>query len=147
MLYSAVHIIDLPKDSISTWILCFFTQDLAIYLGHRATHEAGVLWSVHEIHHTSEYYNLSTALRLSINQDIFILLFDLLQTLAIPPNIFIAHKYLNYIFAFWLHSNAVPYLGPLEYFLNTPSSHRVHHGRNPYCIDRNYGAVLIIWDR
>ncbi|KAK6049799.1 hypothetical protein COOONC_12696 [Cooperia oncophora] len=68
MLYSAVHIIDLPKDSVSTWILCFFTQDLAIYLGHRAVHEAGVLWSVHEIHHTSEYYNLSTALRLSINQ-------------------------------------------------------------------------------
>ncbi|KAK6048558.1 hypothetical protein COOONC_13937 [Cooperia oncophora] len=71
----------------------------------------------------------------------------MLQALAIPPNIFIAHRYLNYIFQFWLHSNAVPYLGPLEYFLNTPSSHRVHHGRNPYCIDRNYGAVLIIWDR
>ncbi|KAK6038049.1 hypothetical protein COOONC_24447 [Cooperia oncophora] len=78
----------------------------------------------------------------------------MLQALAIPPNIFIAHKYLNYIFCILASlerretvAKAVPYLGPLEYFLNTPSSHRVHHGRNPYCIDRNYGAVLIIWDR
>ncbi|PIO72822.1 Ion channel [Teladorsagia circumcincta] len=92
-------------------------------------------------------------------KDIAMLFFDLLQAFAIPPNIFIVHRYLNLIYQFWLHSNqilvyitkialqAVPYLGPLEYFFNTPSSHRVHHGRNPYCIDRNYGGTLIIWDR
>ncbi|KAE9415272.1 hypothetical protein Angca_008435, partial [Angiostrongylus cantonensis] len=73
--------------------------------------------------------------------------FDLMQALVIPPNIFIIHRYLNLLYQFWLHTSAVPYLGPLEYFLNTPSSHRVHHGRNPYCIDKNYGGTLIIWDR
>ncbi|EYC16888.1 hypothetical protein Y032_0032g2549 [Ancylostoma ceylanicum] len=146
-LYERIHIVDLPKDSPYTWILCFFTQDLAYYLGHRAVHEAGVFWSFHQMHHSSEYYNLSTALRQGAVQDVATLFFDLLQALAIPPNIFVVHRYLNLIYQFWLHSNAIPYLGPLEYFINTPSSHRVHHGRNPYCIDRNYGGTLIIWDR
>ncbi|VDM56403.1 unnamed protein product [Angiostrongylus costaricensis] len=150
--YERIHIIELPKDSATTWILCFFTQDLVYYLGHRAvhgnfSHKAGVLWSFHQMHHSSEYYNLSTALRQGVVQDFVMVLFDLLQALVIPPNIFIVHRYLNLLYQFWLHSNAVPYLGPLEYFLNTPSSHRVHHGRNPYCIDKNYGGTLIIWDR
>ncbi|KAK5977495.1 hypothetical protein GCK32_002201 [Trichostrongylus colubriformis] len=145
--YDRLHIIDLPKDSASTWLLCLFTQDFVYYLGHRAVHEAGVFWSFHQMHHSSEYYNLSTALRQGAVQDVAMLFFDLLQALAIPPNIFVVHRYMNLTYQFWLHSNAVPYLGPLEYFLNTPSSHRVHHGRNPYCIDRNYGGVLIIWDR
>ncbi|XGW11862.1 hypothetical protein V3C99_012937 [Haemonchus contortus] len=145
--YDRLHIIDLPKDSAATWILCFFTQDLAYYLGHRAIHEAGVFWSFHQMHHSSEYYNLSTALRQGAIQDVAMLFFDLLQAVAIPTNIFVVHRYLNLIYQFWLHSNAVPYLGPLEYFFNTPSSHRVHHGRNAYCIDRNYGGTLIIWDR
>ncbi|KAK6734093.1 hypothetical protein RB195_017706 [Necator americanus] len=99
------------------------------------------------MHHSSEYYNLSTALRQGAVQDVAMLFFDLLQAIAIPPNIFVVHRYLNIIYQFWIHSSAVPYLGPLEYFFNTPSSHRVHHGRNPYCIDRNYGGTLIIWDR
>ncbi|KAK5981806.1 hypothetical protein GCK32_000331 [Trichostrongylus colubriformis] len=145
--YDRLHIVDLPKDSASTWLLCLFTQDLVYYLGHRAVHEAGVFWSFHQMHHSSEYYNLSTALRQGAVQDVAMLFFDLLQAFAIPPNIFVVHRYMNLTYQFWLHSNAVPYLGPLEYFLNTPSSHRVHHGRNPYCIDRNYGGVLIIWDR
>ncbi|CAJ0608584.1 unnamed protein product [Cylicocyclus nassatus] len=146
-LYERIHIIDLPKDSPYTWILCFFTQDLVYYLGHRAVHEAGVFWSFHQMHHSSEYYNLSTALRQGVFQDIATMGFDLLQATVIPPNIFLVHRHLNLIYQFWIHANAVPYLGPLEYFFNTPSSHRVHHGRNPYCIDRNYGGTLIIWDR
>ncbi|WKX95517.1 hypothetical protein Q1695_012180 [Nippostrongylus brasiliensis] len=146
-IYEKIHIIDLPKDSPYTWLLCFFTQDLVYYLGHRATHEAGVFWAFHQMHHSSEYYNLSTALRQGAVQDIAMLFFDMLQATIIPPNVFVVHRYLNLIYQFWLHSNAVPYLGPLEYFINTPSSHRVHHGRNPYCIDRNYGGTLIIWDR
>ncbi|KAK6040583.1 fatty acid hydroxylase family protein, partial [Cooperia oncophora] len=80
-------------------------------------------------------------------KDIMHMFFDLLQAIAIPPNIFYVHRSLNLLSQFWIHSNIVPYLGPLEYFINTPSSHRVHHGRNPYCIDKNYGGVLIIWDR
>lgn len=147
VVYEWIHIVDLPGDSTWVWLLCFFTQDLVYYLGHRAVHEAGVFWSFHQMHHSSEYYNLSTALRQGAVQDLAMVSFDLLQAFFIPPNIFIVHRYLNLIYQFWLHSNAVPYLGPLEYFFNTPSSHRVHHGRNPYCIDRNYGGTLIIWDR
>ncbi|KAK6054909.1 fatty acid hydroxylase family protein, partial [Cooperia oncophora] len=105
MVYSRLHIIDLPPDSAFTWILCFFTQDLAYYLGHRAIHEAGVFWSFHQMHHSSEYYNLSTALRQGAIQDIAMLFFDLLQAVAIPPNIFLVHRNLNLIYQFWLHSN------------------------------------------
>ncbi|KAK6040584.1 fatty acid hydroxylase family protein [Cooperia oncophora] len=99
------------------------------------------------MHHSSEYFNLSTGIREGAIQDIMHMFFDLLQAIAIPPNIFYVHRSLNLLSQFWIHSNIVPYLGPLEYFINTPSSHRVHHGRNPYCIDKNYGGVLIIWDR
>ncbi|CAI4227458.1 unnamed protein product [Auanema sp. JU1783] len=145
--YDYIHIIDLPPDSPTTWIICFFSQDLMYYLGHRAIHEAGVFWSFHQMHHSSEYYNLSTALRQGAVQDFGMAFFDLLQCIAIPPNIFVVHRYLNVLYQFWLHTEMIPYLGFLEYFFNTPSSHRVHHGRNAYCIDRNYGGTLIIWDR
>lgn len=145
--YQKFNIINLDPTSSSTWILCLFTQDLAYYLAHRAIHEFGIFWSFHQMHHSSEYYNLSTALRQGCIQDIGTCIFDLSQCLFIPPNIFVVHRGLNVAYQFWLHTELVPYLGPLEYFLNTPSSHRVHHGRNPYCIDRNYGGTLIIWDR
>ncbi|CAJ0569373.1 unnamed protein product, partial [Mesorhabditis spiculigera] len=145
--FSHFRIIDLDPHATSTWILCFFTQDLAYYLAHRAIHEFGVFWSYHQMHHSSEYYNLSTALRQGMWQDFGTFGFDLLQTFFIPPNIFIIHRYLNVAYQFWLHTETIPKLGPLEWVLNTPSAHRVHHGRNPYCIDRNYGATLIIWDR
>ncbi|CAD6195586.1 unnamed protein product [Caenorhabditis auriculariae] len=145
--YTHFRVLDLDPMAASTWVLCFFTQDLAYYLGHRAIHEAGVFWSFHQMHHSSEYYNLSTALRQGAIQDVGMCFFDLLQSSVIPPNIFFVHRHLNVLFQFWLHTEIVPPLGPLEYFLNTPSSHRVHHGRNPYCIDKNYGGTLIIWDR
>ncbi|ETN74836.1 fatty acid hydroxylase family protein [Necator americanus] len=104
-LYDHIHIFDLPKNSPYTWLLCFFTQDLVYYLGHRAIHEAGVFWSFHQMHHSSEYYNLSTALRQGAVQDVAMLFFDLLQAIAIPPNIFVVHRYLNIIYQFWIHSS------------------------------------------
>ncbi|KAK6038162.1 fatty acid hydroxylase family protein [Cooperia oncophora] len=99
------------------------------------------------MHHSSEYFNLSTGIREPAIQDFAQMLPELLQAFFMPPNMFIVHRTLNLTYQFWIHTTVVPYLGPLEYFINTPSSHRVHHGRNPYCIDRNYGCVLIIWDR
>ncbi|PAV79319.1 hypothetical protein WR25_26192 [Diploscapter pachys] len=79
--------------------------------------------------------------------DLVTWIFDILWCPFIPPNVYIVHQYFNFLYQFWIHTEMVPYLGPFEYILNTPSAHRVHHGRNPYCIDRNYGGVLIIWDR
>lgn len=74
-------------------------------------------------------------------------MFYLPLALFVRPSIFMVHSHLNLLYQFWIHTEVVDSLGPLEYILNTPSHHRVHHGRNPYCIDKNYAGVLIIWDR
>ncbi|CAD6192322.1 unnamed protein product [Caenorhabditis auriculariae] len=144
--YEHLHLIALDKTAVSTWFLAFIFQDFFYYLGHRAVHEAGILWAFHQMHHSSEYYNLSTAIRKAWGQETAIFLFELCQCVIIPPNLFIAHRYLNLLYQFWIHSEVVPKLGFLEYIINTPANHRVHHGRNPYCIDRNYGGTLMIWD-
>uniref|UniRef100_A0A671N7N8 Alkylglycerol monooxygenase n=1 Tax=Sinocyclocheilus anshuiensis TaxID=1608454 RepID=A0A671N7N8_9TELE len=109
------RLLELPWDSAWTWWLAFLGVDMGYYWFHRFAHELNILWAAHQVHHSSEYYNLSTALRQSVTQQ----------------------------FSSWL----VKDLGPLEWILNTPSHHRVHHGRNPYCIDKNYAGILIIWDR
>ncbi|GMR34458.1 hypothetical protein PMAYCL1PPCAC_04653, partial [Pristionchus mayeri] len=142
-----LHIVELSPGSLSSWIICFLFQDLVYYLGHRGIHEWGFLWGFHAPHHSSEHYNLSTAIRQGSIQEIAMMFFDFMQAVVVPPTMYIPHKALNILYQFWIHTEQMPYLGPLEYVLNTPSSHRVHHGRNPYCIDRNYGATLIIWDR
>jgi alkylglycerol monooxygenase len=139
--------IELPWESPWTWIFCLITQDFMYYLGHRAIHEAGFFWGLHTIHHSSEYYNLSTALRQAAIQDVGLAFYDCIQAFFIPPPIFLIHRYFSEIFQFWLHTSLLGSLGPLGIVFNTPSYHRVHHGRNPYCIDRNYGGVFIIWDK
>jgi alkylglycerol monooxygenase len=146
-IYENYRMIDLPPDAVSTWVLCFVTQDLAYYLLHRATHEVGFLWAFHQMHHSSEYYNLSTALRQGGIQELAAMCFECIQGLFMPPSVYLVHRYMNILYQFWIHTEAIPKLGPLEYIINTPSHHRVHHGRNPYCIDRNYAGTLIIWDR
>ncbi|KAI1707131.1 fatty acid hydroxylase superfamily domain-containing protein [Ditylenchus destructor] len=109
--------------------------------------QCGFFWGLHTIHHSSEYYNLSTALRQAAIQDAGLAAYDVLQAFCIPPPIFLVHRYFSEIFQFWMHTSLLGSLGPLGYVFNTPSHHRVHHGRNEYCIDRNFGGVLIIWDR
>ncbi len=109
--------------------------------------EVNLFWSTHQTHHSSEYYNLSTALRQGVLQAYFSWIFYLPLALLIPPQICLIHSQMNLLYQFWIHTNVISNLGPFEYILNTPSHHRVHHGRNPYCIDKNYGGVLIIWDR
>ncbi|KAI1708079.1 fatty acid hydroxylase superfamily domain-containing protein [Ditylenchus destructor] len=146
-IWNNFRLIELPWDSAWTWLLCFVFQDFAYYLGHRAIHECGFFWGLHTIHHSSEYYNLSTALRQAAIQDAGLAAYDVLQAFCIPPPIFLVHRYFSEIFQFWMHTSLLGSLGPLGYVFNTPSHHRVHHGRNEYCIDRNFGGVLIIWDR
>uniref|UniRef100_A0AC35G608 Fatty acid hydroxylase domain-containing protein n=1 Tax=Panagrolaimus sp. PS1159 TaxID=55785 RepID=A0AC35G608_9BILA len=146
-IYENYRFFDVPIDSIWIWIFAFLAHDLAYYLAHRAIHEAGIFWSFHQMHHSSEYYNLSTALRQGCIQEMGTIFFESLQSFITPPPLFLAHKYLNTLYQFWIHTEVIPKLGPLEYILNTPSHHRVHHGRNPYCIDKNYAGVLIIWDK
>ncbi|NWI17153.1 ALKMO monooxygenase, partial [Crypturellus soui] len=109
--------------------------------------EVNLLWAAHQIHHSSEDYNLFTALRQSLLQRYTSWIFNLPMALFIPPSVFAVHLQFNLLYQFWIHTEVITSLGPLEFILNTPSHHRVHHGRNPYCIDKNYGGTLIIWDR
>ncbi|CAD6197382.1 unnamed protein product [Caenorhabditis auriculariae] len=141
------RLLKLPWDSPWTWILCLFFQDFMYYLGHRAVHEAGFFWGLHTIHHSSEYYNFSTALRQAAIQDAGLAIYDVFQAFFIPPPIFLVHRYFSEIFQFIMHTSLLGDLGPLGLVFNTPSHHRVHHGRNPYCIDKNFGGVFIIWDK
>ncbi|KAG9345225.1 hypothetical protein JZ751_009771, partial [Albula glossodonta] len=99
------------------------------------------------VHHSSEDYNLSTALRQSLTQQYASWFFYLPLALAVPPSVFAVHIQFNLLYQFWIHTELITHLGPLEWVMNTPSHHRVHHGRNRYCIDKNYGGTLIIWDR
>ncbi|XP_043925419.1 alkylglycerol monooxygenase [Protopterus annectens] len=138
---------ELPWDSAWTWWLSFVGVDFGYYWVHRMSHEVNILWSAHQAHHSSEDYNLTTALRQSLMQKWFSWIFYLPMALFIPPSVFAVHIQFNLLYQFWIHTEYINKLGPLELILNTPSHHRVHHGRNPYCIDTNYGGTLIIWDR
>ncbi|ESO85633.1 hypothetical protein LOTGIDRAFT_210842 [Lottia gigantea] len=146
-IYKNFNIINLPWNSPWTWWLCFLGVDLGYYWFHRLAHEVNFMWAAHQVHHSSEDYNFSTALRQSVLQIYTSWVFYLPLALCIPPPIFIAHNELNILYQFWIHTQYIRSLGPLEYILNTPSHHRVHHGRNRYCIDKNYAGTLIIWDR
>ncbi|CAH1775783.1 unnamed protein product, partial [Owenia fusiformis] len=146
-MYNNWRITELPWNSAFTWWLAFFGVDLGYYWFHRLAHESNFMWAAHQVHHSSEDYNLSTALRQSVLQKYTSWIFYFPMALCIPPPVFMVHKQFNLLYQFWIHTELVGTLGPLEYILNTPSHHRVHHGRNPYCIDKNYAGTLIIWDR
>uniref|UniRef100_A0A3Q1C954 Alkylglycerol monooxygenase n=1 Tax=Amphiprion ocellaris TaxID=80972 RepID=A0A3Q1C954_AMPOC len=141
------HLVELPWDSAWTWWLTFLGVDFCYYWVHRFAHEVAVLWAAHQVHHSSEYYNLTTALRQSLTQQFTSWIFYMPLALALPPSIFAVHIQLNLLYQFWIHTELIRDLGPLELIFNTPKHHRVHHGRNLYCIDKNYGGILIIWDR
>jgi len=146
-IYNNYCIYELPWDSTFTWIMAALGIDFCYYWVHRAAHEIHILWAAHQVHHSSEEYNLSTALRQSVFQAWGAWPFYLPMAFFIPPQHAIIHKELNLLYQFWIHTELVDSLGPLEYILNTSSHHRVHHGANRYCLDKNYAGVLIIWDR
>ncbi|XP_059322921.1 alkylglycerol monooxygenase isoform X2 [Ammospiza nelsoni] len=141
------RLFELPWDSPWTWYLTLLGVDFAYYCFHRMSHEVNILWAAHQVHHSSEDYNLFTALRQSVLQKYTSWMLNLPMALFIPPSVFAVHLQFNLLYQFWIHTELITKLGPLEWILNTPSHHRVHHGRNPYCIDKNYGGTLIIWDR
>ncbi|XP_004676792.1 PREDICTED: alkylglycerol monooxygenase isoform X1 [Condylura cristata] len=140
-------LISLPWDSPWTWCITFLGVDFGYYWFHRMAHEVNIMWAGHQTHHSSEDYNLSTALRQSVFQVYTSWIFYIPLALFIPPSVYAVHLQFNLLYQFWIHTEVINNLGPLELILNTPSHHRVHHGRNRYCIDKNYAGTLIIWDR
>ena len=132
----------------SGWLLAFVLYDLCYYCSHRAGHEIKLFWAAHVVHHQSEDYNLSTALRQTSSGFLFGWIFYLpLFLLGIPAEMVVTVGALNLIYQFWVHTEHVPELGWFEYVFVSPSNHRVHHARNTRYLDRNYGGVFIIWDR
>jgi sterol desaturase/sphingolipid hydroxylase (fatty acid hydroxylase superfamily) len=148
VLYEHARIADLPAESALVWIGCFVGVDLLYYWFHRLSHEINFLWAAHVVHHQSEEYNLTVALRQSALQPFFSAVFYWpLALLGFPPVVFLACASFNTLYQFWIHTRAIGRLGPLESLLMTPSHHRVHHGRNPVYIDRNHGGTFILWDK
>jgi sterol desaturase/sphingolipid hydroxylase (fatty acid hydroxylase superfamily) len=134
--------------ALAAWAGVFLLDDFAYYWMHRLSHHVNVLWAGHVVHHSSEEFNLTVALRQSSLHGFMSWLFYIpLAFLGVPATMwFICHS-LNLVYQFWIHTREIDRLGPLELVLNTPSHHRVHHGVNPEYQDRNFAGTLIVWDR
>lgn len=135
-----------------TWwalVLCFFAEDLSYYWFHRISHERRIWWAAHVIHHSSQHYNLSTALRQTWTGALALTFLTKLPLFFVgfPPAMVALFAGFSLIYQFWIHTEQIKRMGVLEWVLNTPSHHRVHHATNPRYLDANYAGVLIIWDR
>jgi sterol desaturase/sphingolipid hydroxylase (fatty acid hydroxylase superfamily) len=131
------------------WVLLFFAEDFTYYWWHRASHEVRFLWAAHENHHSSEYFNYSTALRQSWTTPVTVPLFYWwLPLLGFHPLMIFTEISISLIYQFWIHTELVDRMPRwFEAVFNTPSHHRVHHGANVEYLDRNHGGILIVWDR
>ena len=139
---------DASARGISLWILAAVAWDFCYYWVHRLSHEISILWAAHAVHHQSEDYNLSTALRQTSTGFWFTWIFYVpLFLIGFPLEVLLTVKAVNLIYQFWVHTQIIRRLGPLDYILITPSNHRVHHAQNERYIDRNYGGMFVIWDR
>jgi sterol desaturase/sphingolipid hydroxylase (fatty acid hydroxylase superfamily) len=146
--YERFRLATLPADSAVVWLVGFLGVDFLYYWLHRSSHEVNALWANHVVHHQSEDFNLAVALRQGSLQSTFTWFFYLpLAWAGLSPLTFLTLSSVNTLYQFWIHTRAIGRLGPLEWVLNTPSNHRVHHGREPKYIDKNHGGTLIVWDR
>jgi len=130
------------------WAAAIAGWDLIYYWNHRLMHEVRGMWAIHVVHHSSERYNLSTALRQPVADVLGAWVpYGLLARAGIRPALIQQARGINLLYQFWIHTDAIRSLGPGEEVLNTPSHHRVHHGSNRRYLDRNHGSILIVWDR
>ncbi len=131
------------------WVIAFFGVDFLYYWWHRASHEVNFFWAAHVVHHQSEDYNLAVALRQSVTTGWSSLPFYLpLAWLGVPVHVFLIVHSLSTLYQFWIHTRLMKKTGgPINWVLNFPHHHRVHHAVNPQYLDKNYGATLIVWDR
>eukprot|EP00026_Physarum_polycephalum_P011378 Phypoly_transcript_11597.p1 GENE.Phypoly_transcript_11597~~Phypoly_transcript_11597.p1 ORF type:complete len:396 (+),score=39.39 Phypoly_transcript_11597:86-1189(+) len=135
-------------DNMFDWMLAVLAVDMAYYWFHREAHMINLFWASHSAHHSSEEYNFSTALRQAMLGHFVDPIFYLPLALVFPPKLYEFHSSVNTIYQFWVHTELVGKMHPaVEFIFNTPSHHRVHHARNPEYLDKNFGGMLIIWDR
>ena len=139
---------DTSLRGLSLWLVALLAWDFCYYWAHRCGHEISLLWASHAVHHQSEDYNLSTALRQTSTSFLFNWVFYLpLFIIGLPIEVVVTCNAIDLIYQFWVHTQHVGKLGWLDRVLVTPSNHRVHHAQNARYIDRNYGGILILWDR
>ena len=130
------------------WAVAILGIDFMYYWDHRAGHEIRLLWASHVVHHSSQRYNYSTALRQTWTGEYTFLFFMPVVFFGVPVEIALAAWSVNLLYQFWIHTEAINRMwGWFEFLFNTPSHHRVHHGSQSQYLDRNYGGILIVWDR
>lgn len=143
-----LSLFDTSFRGITLWVLAAVAWDFLYYWFHRYSHEISILWAAHAVHHQSEDYNLSTALRQTSTGFLFGWIFYLpLFVFGFPLEVILTVSAANLIYQFWVHTQHIRRIGPFEAVLMTPSHHRVHHAQNERYIDKNYGGMFIIWDR
>ena len=147
-LYTNARVVTWDAGSWQPWVIGLVGVDLLFYWWHRVSHVVNVLWAVHGVHHQSEDYNLAVALRQPAFEPLtWFLFYAPLALLGVDLTVYLACYGVNRFYQFWIHTEVVGKLGPVEWVFNTPSHHRVHHGVQDKYLDRNYGAILIVWDR
>ena len=150
-LYTALYELTplrMPSDMWWTYVLLFLADDIAFYCYHRVGHRVRIGWASHVVHHSSEHYNLSTALRQPWVPMTALPFWLPLALLGFAPWMILGMQAVSLIYQFGLHTERIGKLwAPIEFVFNTPSHHRVHHGANDQYLDKNYGGILIIWDR
>jgi alkylglycerol monooxygenase len=137
----------LPSDAWWGWLVGLVLYDFCSYWAHRHHHEIHALWAIHGVHHAAEDFNLAAALRQPAFQRLTAWPWRLPLVLVIPGEMFVGLVVFDFVYQFVQHTRYVPKLGPIGWWMNTPSHHRVHHGRDEAYLDKNYGGILIIWDR
>jgi sterol desaturase/sphingolipid hydroxylase (fatty acid hydroxylase superfamily) len=144
------RLFNIPMTAIWAWVVVFLLEDMTYYWFHRLSHERRFWWAAHVNHHSSQHYNLSTALRQTWTGGLAgtWALWLPLSLIGFPPAMVLIQKGASLVYQYWIHTEAIRRLPrPIEAVFNTPSHHRVHHARNPRYLDRNYAGILIIWDR
>jgi alkylglycerol monooxygenase len=130
------------------WLAALLLYDLCYYWLHRLSHESAILWAAHVVHHQSQHYNLSTALRQTSSGFLLGWIFYLpLALLGVPPEIFAVVALIDLLYQFWVHTEHIGKLGWFDRVFCSPSNHRVHHAINDHYLDKNYGGILVIWDK
>jgi sterol desaturase/sphingolipid hydroxylase (fatty acid hydroxylase superfamily) len=143
------RLLDIPMNRAWHWLLLFLAVELCYYWFHRVSHRVRWFWATHAVHHSATRFNLSAAIRLGWTGQLTgaFVFFLPLAWIGFHPLAIAAMIGAGLLYQFFLHTSLDVRLGPLEWVLNTPTHHRVHHASNEGCLDRNYGSVLIVWDR
>ncbi len=147
-IYQHARLLELSTSSIAVWIGALIVYDFLYYWHHRLGHEVNILWAAHVVHHQSEAFNLSTALRQTGSGFLLGWVFYWpLALIGVPPLVFASVALIDLLYQYWIHTEQIGRLGWFDRVFASPSNHRVHHAVNDRYVDRNYGGILILWDR